>query len=148
DERLEPVVVGVEGQLYIGGAGLARGYLNRPGVTAEKFVPNPFGRSGERVYNTGDRSRWLPGKALEVLGRRDEQVKVRGFRIELGEIETALLGIPGIAEAVAVVREDATGDRRVVGFVVAQADARLEPTEIKKTLKAKLPEYMVPAEIM
>ncbi|HZI74540.1 MAG TPA: non-ribosomal peptide synthetase, partial [Gemmatimonadales bacterium] len=149
DERMEPVAVGVVGELYIGGAGLARGYLNRPGLTGEKFVPNPFsGKRGGRLYRTGDRTRWLAEGKLEFVGRRDEQVKVRGYRIELGEIEAALLGMEEIAEAVVVVREDEPGERGLVGYVVGGEGKEADVNAIRRALKAKLPEYMVPAIVV
>ena len=145
DERLEPVGVGIEGELYLGGAGLARGYLNRPGLTAQKFVPNPFReRGGLRLYRTGDRARWLADGQLVFLGRQDDQVKIRGFRIELGEIETVLLGIAEISEAIVIVREDLPGDKRLVGYVVGRGGETPDVNEIRMTLKAKMPEYMVP----
>jgi amino acid adenylation domain-containing protein len=149
DERMEPVAVGVVGELYIGGAGLARGYLNRPGLTGEKFVPNPFsGKRGGRLYRTGDRTRWLAEGKLEFVGRRDEQVKVRGYRIELGEIEAALLGMEEIAEAVVVVREDEPGERGLVGYVVGGEGKEADVNAIRKALQLKLPEYMVPAIVV
>ncbi|HEX5870945.1 MAG TPA: condensation domain-containing protein, partial [Longimicrobium sp.] len=124
------------------GRGLARGYLGRPALTAEKFVPDPFGREpGGRMYRTGDRVRWTAGGTLEYLGRLDEQVKVRGFRIELGEVEAALRRHDGVRECVVVVREDEPGERRLVGYVVGDADAEALRVHLRRTL----PEYMVPA---
>ncbi|HEX5752319.1 MAG TPA: amino acid adenylation domain-containing protein, partial [Archangium sp.] len=149
DRNGQPVPVGVPGELYIGGEGLAWGYLHRPELTAEKFVPHPFAtQPGERLYRTGDVVRWLPGGNIEFVGRVDSQVKVRGFRIELGEVESALVGYPGVGEAVVMVREDSPGDRRLVGYVVAREGQAFEVSELKAYLKDKLPDYMVPAALV
>ncbi|MGH7395356.1 MAG: non-ribosomal peptide synthetase, partial [Candidatus Methylomirabilales bacterium] len=144
DSHLDPVPIGVPGELYIGGAGLARGYLERPDLTAEKFIPDPFGRPAARLYRTGDLARYLADGNLEFLGRLDHQVKVRGFRIELGEIEAVLGSHPGVKEACVVVREDHPGEKRLVGYYVA-GEGVVEPEALRRYLQAKLPEYMVPS---
>jgi len=142
DRHLQPVPIGVPGELYIGGDGLARGYLNRPELTAARFIDNPFG-SG-RLYKTGDLVRYLPDGNIEFKGRIDNQVKVRGFRIELGEIEALLSKHPQVREAVVIVREDQPGNKRLTGYVLPY----LEPptsSALRGFLKERLPEYMVPA---
>jgi acyl-coenzyme A synthetase/AMP-(fatty) acid ligase len=146
DRELEVVPVGVAGELYIGGEGLARGYLGDPGLTAEKFIPDPFSLTpAARLYGTGDLARYRSGGEIEYLGRRDHQVKVRGFRIELGEIEAALEQYPGVREVVVVVREAAGEDKRLLAYVVAGEGARPGGDELRAFLKARLPEYLVPA---
>jgi amino acid adenylation domain-containing protein len=149
DERLEPVAVGVRGELYLAGEGLARGYLNRAGLTAERFVPDPHGAvAGGRMYRTGDEARWLGSGELEYLGRLDQQVKVRGYRIELGEIEAALMGQAGIRECVCVAREDEPGEKGVVAYVVGAEGVTPDVSELRARLREQLPEYMVPAVIV
>ena len=138
--------IGVPGELYVGGAGVARGYLNRPELTAEKFLVNPFNtKPGDRLYRSGDLARYLPNRDLEYLGRIDDQVKIRGFRIELGEIESVLAGLPGVREALLVVREDVPGDKRLVAYVTAKNGQPPKASDLRGLLRAKLPEYMVPS---
>ncbi|HWU91137.1 MAG TPA: amino acid adenylation domain-containing protein, partial [Kofleriaceae bacterium] len=153
DADLNPVPVGAIGELYIGGAQLGRGYLRRPDLTAERFVPHPFAlHPGQRLYRTGDLARYRPDGGLDFLGRIDTQVKLRGFRIELGEIEVVLAQHPRVRDAVAVVHQDPGGDRRLVAYVVSDADdAALDDaalTEIRDFLRDRLPAYMVPATMV
>ena len=146
DSHLQPTPVGVAGELYIGGAGVARGYLNRPELTAERFIADSFSTdTGARLYKTGDLGRWLPDGNIEYLGRNDFQVKIRGFRIELGEIEAKLSGCVGVREAVVVAREDSPGDKRLVGYLVADDGAELSADELRSQLAGILPGYMVPS---
>jgi amino acid adenylation domain-containing protein len=145
DGELQPVPVGVVGELYLSGDGLARGYAGRPDATAERWLPCPFGTPGSRMYRVMDRVRWLATGELEYFGRTDFQVKVRGFRIELGEIEAALRGHTAVREAVAVVREDAPGDRRIVAYVTGEG---VSAAELRAHAAARLPEYMVPSAVV
>jgi len=146
DRHLQPVPIGVPGELYVGGAGLARGYLDRPELTAERFIPDPFGgEAGARLYKTGDRARYRSDGEIEYLGRLDHQVKVRGFRIELGEIEAVLGQHPAVWEAAVVVREDTPGDQRLVAYVVARQGTDVTAAALRTHLKEALPEYMTPA---
>ncbi|MBJ2279965.1 non-ribosomal peptide synthetase [Pseudomonas sp. MF6767] len=141
DEQLNPLPAGVPGELCIGGIGLARGYLGRAGLTAERFVADPLGAAGTRLYRTGDRARWNADGVLEYLGRLDQQVKLRGFRVEPEEIEARLLGQVGVVQAVVLVR-----DAQLIGYYTA--DTELDEQRVKTALAAELPEYMVPALLM
>ncbi len=153
DGEMEPVPIGVSGELYLGGDGLARGYLKRPGQTAERFVPDPFSREGgRRLYRTGDLVRYTTLGELEYLGRGDQQVKLRGYRIELGEIEAALTRQAEVREAVVVAREEAGGEKRLVAYVVAEergeTPRQLSVSGLRTALKEQLPEYMVPTALV
>jgi amino acid adenylation domain-containing protein len=148
DAHNELAPIGVPGELYIGGDGLARGYFRRPELTAEKFIRNPFGSApNSRLYKTGDLVRRNAGGSIEFLGRLDHQVKLRGFRIELGEIETVLARYPGVREAVVIVREDVSGDRRLVAYVTSDQQA-LTVVAIREFLTGKLPNYMLPSAVV
>ncbi|MFL9453902.1 amino acid adenylation domain-containing protein [Tolypothrix bouteillei VB521301_2] len=144
DANLQPVPVGVAGELHIGGDGLARGYLSRPELTAEKFIPNPFGDASSRLYKTGDLVRYKSNGNIEYIGRIDHQVKVRGFRIELAEIEAILGQHPTVEQAV-VIAKDIAGDKRLVAYLLAQSEATPVVSELRSFLKQQLPEYMVPS---
>ena len=146
DANLNPVPVGVPGELYIGGEGLARGYSNRPELTAERFLPNPFSvNPSARIYKTGDVARYLPDGRIECLGRSDHQVKIRGFRVELGEIESLLRAHATIADAVVIPRQDATGNSVLVAYMVSWDGAAIDTKALRESLNAKLPAYMLPA---
>ncbi len=148
DQRLRPVPIGVSGELFLGGDCLARGYLNRPDLTAEKFLPHPFGRAvpgDARVYKTGDLARYLEDGNIEFLGRIDHQVKVRGFRIELGEIEAVLSKHPLVQETVVVARDGEGGDKQLVAYLVARPGEKPLAADLRRFLKERLPSYFVPA---
>jgi amino acid adenylation domain-containing protein len=146
DEQLHPVPPGASGEIYIGGAGVARGYHKRPDLTAEKFIPDPFGgEPGSRVYKTGDLGRRRPDGQIEFLGRIDDQIKIRGYRIEPNEIVSALNQHPDIRESLVVAREDTPGNRSLVAYVVVESEAAATHTSLHEFLRTWLPEYMVPA---
>lgn len=146
EEGLQPVPVGVVGELYVGGDGLARGYLHDASLTAERFVPRPFGGvPGDRLYRSGDLAKYLPGGVIEFVGRRDGQVKIRGFRIELGEVEAVLRAHPDIEDVVAVCRQDAGRDNRLVAYVVARPGRSLVVNEMRAHLARRSPAYMLPS---
>jgi len=146
DDRLGPRPIGVAGELYIGGEGVARGYLDRPGLTADRFLPDPFaGRPGARMYRTGDLARWRADGSLDFLGRVDHQVKIRGYRVEPGEVEATLARHPEVREAVAVAREDSPGDVRLVAYIVARDRPGPPPGEYRRWLRDRLPDSLVPS---
>ncbi|WP_332961113.1 amino acid adenylation domain-containing protein [Microcoleus sp. AR_TQ3_B6] len=145
DRYLQPVGVGVAGELYIGGHGLAGGYLNRPDLTSEKFIPNPFNdQPGSRLYKTGDEARYLSDGNIEYLGRIDNQVKIRGFRIELGEIEAAIAEYPGVRETAVIAREDVPDQKYLAAYIVPNHSYAIATSELRGFLKQKLPDYMIP----
>jgi amino acid adenylation domain-containing protein len=151
DSALQAVPVGVPGELYIGGLGLARGYHSRPGLTAERFVPDPFAgdsEPGARLYRVGDLARWWPDGRLEFLGRTDHQVKIRGFRIELGEVERALADCPGVRQAVVATADDGHGARRLVSYVVPEPGERPTLAGLRSAMGTSLPDSMLPAALV
>ncbi|MDQ2707312.1 MAG: amino acid adenylation domain-containing protein, partial [Actinomycetota bacterium] len=145
DSESRPVPIGVAGELHIAGAGLARGYWSQPGLTAQRFVANPFGPAGSRMYRSGDLVRWTADGKLEFVGRTDEQVKIRGFRIELGEVEAALACHEQVAEAVTVARTDDAGRKRLVAYLVPRGPAAPDAAALREFLNLTLPDYMVPS---
>jgi amino acid adenylation domain-containing protein len=147
DRRLRPTPLGVQGDLYIGGACLAEGYLNRTELTAERFIQDPF-RPGGRLYMTGDLARYFDDGELEFLGRADFQVKIRGYRVELGEVEIAVNALPGVREALCAAYTDASGQKSLVAYVVPKPGATLDEEDIKKRARATLPDFMVPSQVM
>jgi amino acid adenylation domain-containing protein len=149
DEKRQPVLAGMVGELYVGGRGVARGYLNRPELTAERFVPDPFSASpGARMYRTGDLVRARTDGEIEFMGRTDDQVKIRGYRIELGEIEATLAAHPQVQQAVVVAREDPPGEKRLVAYIVPAPDALVAVDVLRAFLAKHLPDYMVPAAMV
>ena len=149
DEDMKAVAFGVEGEMYVGGAGVAQGYLNRPDLTAQRFLPDPFSSTaGARLYRTGDLARRLESGEIEYLGRMDHQVKIRGFRIELGEIESAIAAFPGVKDIAVIAREDVPGDKRIVAYFVADASATNVVQALRTHLGVTLPDYMIPAHFV
>ncbi|EGJ29281.1 MULTISPECIES: non-ribosomal peptide synthetase [Moorena] len=146
DENLQPVPIGVTGQMYVGGAGVTRGYLNREHLNNERFIPNPFNHKQEsRLYKTGDLARYMPNGDIEYKGRIDNQVKIRGFRIELGEIEAVLGQHPAVGETVVVTRKDQSDQKRLVAYIVSEQEEELTSSQLRQFLKQKLPDYMIPS---
>ena len=146
DQHLQPLPVGIVGELYIGGVGLAQGYLHQPVQTAERFLPDPFAqRPGARMYKTGDLARYLLEGNVEIRGRIDQQVKIRGFRIELGEIEAVIRQHPAIREAVVLAREDESDNKYLVAYIVVSSQDTFTVEDVRSFVKEQLPEYMVPA---
>jgi amino acid adenylation domain-containing protein len=145
DEFLNPVPPGVPGELYVGGHGVSRGYRNRPGLTASRYLPDPFGPPGARLYRTGDLMRWLPDGELEFVGRIDFQVKIRGYRVELGEIEQCLLRHPAVAQAAVLTRDDASGSKQLVAYLTAVPGTRVDVPRLREHVARELPDYMIPA---
>lgn len=148
DEELKPVPAGVTGELYVAGVSLARGYMGRPDLTADRFLANPFGPPGSRLYRTGDMARWRPDGALSYVGRADQQVKIRGFRVELGEIEAALRSHPALFQSVVIAREDGSSRKQILGYVVPVDGQSVSGSDLRSYLAERLPDYMVPAAIL
>jgi acyl carrier protein len=149
DRQLQPVPIGVAGELHIGGSCLARGYLGRPEVSAESFIPNPFGdQVGARLYRTGDVVRYRADGSIELLGRTDQQVKIRGFRVEPAEVATVLGAHPAVRNSLVVARDDRRGDRQLVAYVVRREGREASAAELRHFLGSKLPDYMVPSHFV
>ena len=150
DRHLQPLPIGVPGEIHVGGAGVTQGYLGRPDLTAGRFLPDPFAAEpGRRLYRSGDRARRLPSGEIDYLGRTDQQVKIRGFRIETGEIEAALAALPGVGEAAVVARNDGPrGDTRLVAYVTGAPGESADPATLRRSLAARLPDYMLPAAVV
>jgi amino acid adenylation domain-containing protein len=149
DRYLNPVPVGIPGELHAGGVCVAQGYLNRPELTAEKFIPDPFSSEpAARLYKTGDLARYLPSGAIEYLGRADDQVKIRGFRVELGEIESALAKHPAVADVAVIARQDPSGEKRLLAYLTSAQNAKPAKLELRRYLQQTLPDYMVPSEFV
>jgi amino acid adenylation domain-containing protein len=145
DAALEPVPVGVAGELYVAGEGLALGYLNRPGLTAARFVADPYGPPGSRMYRTGDLGRWRADGQIDFVGRGDRQIKLRGLRVEPGEIEAALCGLPGVAQAAVIARHDRPGEVTLAAYLVGGPGGELDPAALRQRLAGNLPAHMIPA---
>lgn len=149
NSELQPAAIGARGELFIGGDGLAYGYLNNPELTAQKFIPHPFATDrGARLYRTGDFARYLPDGTIEFLGRVDDQIKLHGYRIELGEIEAALTQHPAVSQVAVVVREDASGDKRLVAYVTLTENQPATTGELRDFLRTRIPHYMVPSAVV
>jgi hypothetical protein len=148
DDYMQPVPVGVAGELLLGGAGLAHGYLGGARLTAQRFVPDPFGPPGSRLYRTGDRARWSAEGVLEFLGRFDQQVKIRGFRVEPGEVEAALANHPAVRTSAVLARGEVAGERHLVAYVTTDRATSVIAAELRQFLHERLPDYLVPSQFV